>query len=218
MTTDNSTSLQRLKRWAALLRAENNSLGHTLETYAMEWEEDLDALSTAPVQVALPDVDELAQHIRWLNGSNKMGAAVLAEKLLEWMSGRAALAAAPHTEIAQPAAPEPLTDELLAICSAADAGAGGWVATSRIREAIATQAQPATHAEVLTDEQILLLVDTLVRAAAEAMRANLCGDEPGYAKAVAEGYRVRAEIRAALATQAAQQPKDAPTSEASRDL
>lgn len=53
MTTDNPTGLQRLKRWAALLRAENNSLGHTLETYAMEWEEDLAALSTAPVQVDL---------------------------------------------------------------------------------------------------------------------------------------------------------------------
>lgn len=53
MTTDNSTGLQRLKRWAANLRAENNSLGHSLETYAMEWEEDLAraavaALSTHP--------------------------------------------------------------------------------------------------------------------------------------------------------------------------
>ena len=50
MTTDNSTGLQRLKRWAANLRAENNSLGHTLETYAMEWERDLAraALAAAP--------------------------------------------------------------------------------------------------------------------------------------------------------------------------
>jgi hypothetical protein len=37
----------------------------------------------------LPDVDELAQHIRWLNGNSKMGAGRLAERLLEWMALRA---------------------------------------------------------------------------------------------------------------------------------
>ena len=56
MTTDTtpaeSSGLQRLKRWAALLRAENNSLGHSLETYAMEWEADLAraALATQAAQ------------------------------------------------------------------------------------------------------------------------------------------------------------------------
>jgi ribA/ribD-fused uncharacterized protein len=58
-----------------------------------------------PVQppATLPDVDELAQHIRWVNGSNKMGAGALAEKLLEWLQARTA----------QPvqAPPQPLTDE-----------------------------------------------------------------------------------------------------------
>jgi hypothetical protein len=34
-------------------------------------------------------VDELAQHIRYINGSNKMGAGVLAESLLEWMQSKA---------------------------------------------------------------------------------------------------------------------------------
>lgn len=33
----------------------------------------------------VPEVDELAQHIRWLNGSNKMGAGALAEKLVDWL-------------------------------------------------------------------------------------------------------------------------------------
>jgi|LauGreDrversion4_2_1035121.scaffolds.fasta_scaffold590497_3 hypothetical protein len=37
----------------------------------------------------LPDVDELAQHIRWLNGGNKkMGAGALAEKLVDWLRSR----------------------------------------------------------------------------------------------------------------------------------
>jgi hypothetical protein len=34
-------------------------------------------------------VNEFAQQIRWLNGSNKMGAGALAEKLLEWLRARA---------------------------------------------------------------------------------------------------------------------------------
>jgi hypothetical protein len=38
---------------------------------------------------AWPTVDEFAQQIRWLNGSNKMGAGSLAEKLLEWLQSRA---------------------------------------------------------------------------------------------------------------------------------
>jgi hypothetical protein len=37
-----------------------------------------------------PSVDEFAQHIRWMNGGNKMGAGALAEKLLEWLQSRAA--------------------------------------------------------------------------------------------------------------------------------
>jgi hypothetical protein len=37
----------------------------------------------------VPDVDELAQHIRWLNGGNKkMGAGALAEKLVDWLRSR----------------------------------------------------------------------------------------------------------------------------------
>jgi hypothetical protein len=38
-----SPSLQKFKRWAALLRAERNSLGHSLESFAMDWEADLSA-------------------------------------------------------------------------------------------------------------------------------------------------------------------------------
>jgi hypothetical protein len=36
----------------------------------------------------IPDVDELAQQIRWLNGSNKRGAGSLAEALVEWLRSR----------------------------------------------------------------------------------------------------------------------------------
>jgi hypothetical protein len=38
-----SPSLQKFKRWAALLRAERNSLGPSLESFAMDWEADLSA-------------------------------------------------------------------------------------------------------------------------------------------------------------------------------
>lgn len=37
----------------------------------------------------VPDVDELAQHIRWLNGSSKVGAGRLAERLVDWLRSRA---------------------------------------------------------------------------------------------------------------------------------
>ena len=37
----------------------------------------------------IPEVDELAQQIRWLNGSNKRGAGSLAEELVEWLRSRA---------------------------------------------------------------------------------------------------------------------------------
>ena len=57
----------------------------------------------------------------------------------------------------------------------------------------ATQAQPATHAEVLTDEQILSI-------AAGPWWSEDGVDPVPFARAV---------IRAAIATQAAQQPKDA---------
>jgi hypothetical protein len=38
--------------------------------------------------VAWPTVDELAQHIRWINGSNKMGAGSHAESILEWLQAK----------------------------------------------------------------------------------------------------------------------------------
>ena len=37
----------------------------------------------------LPDIDELAQQIRRLNGSSKMGAGALAERLIQWLRERA---------------------------------------------------------------------------------------------------------------------------------
>ena len=46
------------------------------------WQPGRDALKKhLDGMYTLPDVDELAQHIRWLNGNNKCGAGRLAEKL-----------------------------------------------------------------------------------------------------------------------------------------
>lgn len=48
----------------------------------------LDAAVAAERERCVPDVDELAQHIRWLNGSHKTGAGSLAEKLVDWLRSR----------------------------------------------------------------------------------------------------------------------------------
>lgn len=48
--------------------------------------------------VVLPSVDEFAQQLRMLNGNNKMGAAMLAERLLDWLRTRATASAHPGVE------------------------------------------------------------------------------------------------------------------------
>ena len=112
MTTDTtpaeSSGLQRLKRWAALLRAENNSLGHSLETYAMEWEADLAAISTAPVQ-GLTDEEILSIAAGPWWSEDGIEPLPFARAVLE----RAALAAAPHTAtpVVQPVVPRINADE-----------------------------------------------------------------------------------------------------------
>lgn len=49
-------------------------------------EAERDQLRAELEKVRLPDVDDLAQFIRWVSGNNKMGAGVLAERITEWLA------------------------------------------------------------------------------------------------------------------------------------
>ena len=74
---------------------EPNPLFRVTGPQSLEWavacftEDQLRAAVAAERERCVPDVDELAQHIRWLNGSNKTGAGALAEKLVDWLRSRA---------------------------------------------------------------------------------------------------------------------------------
>lgn len=48
--------------------------------------EERDQLRAELEKVRVPDVDDLAQFIRWVSGNNKMGAGVLAERITEWLA------------------------------------------------------------------------------------------------------------------------------------
>ena len=67
--------------------SESDYTSHVAYTRALEeYCDSLPQLAQEPV--AWPTVDEFAQHIRWLNGSHKMGAGALAESLLEWLRNK----------------------------------------------------------------------------------------------------------------------------------
>lgn len=67
-------------------RAEEQGFARGLEE-AKRHPEEL-GLCAVPAVFTVPDVDELAQQIRRLDGSHSMGAGALAEKLVEWMRAR----------------------------------------------------------------------------------------------------------------------------------
>jgi len=130
----------------------------------------------------------------------------------------AALAFAP----APAAQPEPATlaDELLAVCAAADAGAGGWVKTARIREACSTAApaaQPATaQAEPATDEPVYAnwcreLVSALKRLSFAAQTTGgTAGPDAELQAAIAQAEQALSMSAASRAIDAAQ-PVQAPS-------
>lgn len=53
--------------------------------YPNEYEEELTQIAWEAWQAACPDVDDLAQHIRRVDGQNAMGAGALAESICEWL-------------------------------------------------------------------------------------------------------------------------------------